>query len=153
MAKQPKKGAPKTRAKLGVGHRQPRTVAARPEDGTDQPKFSFRYADLPGRWWPQQHETAEILSFLCEMSRLTWQQIKAQTTDGRKKHHYQPLDSVSPEAQRRFTELRLEGIFEEYFRFRLGGRKRLWGFLVDGVFYPLWWDAHHAVYPVTKRHT
>jgi hypothetical protein len=30
----------------------------------------------------------------------------------------------------------------------VGNRKRLWGFVAAGVFYLLWWDSEHLVYPV-----
>ena len=30
--------------------------------------------------------------------------------------------------------------------FRLGNTRRLWG-IIDDVFYPVWWDANHKVYP------
>ena len=38
-------------------------------------------------------------------------------------------------------------------RFRLGGKKRLYGFLVDNEFHLLWWDPNHEVWPSKKRHT
>ena len=53
----------------------------------------------------------------------------------------------SLEAQKRLTDLHLDETFEDLFRFRVGGKKRLWGFEVDGVFHVLWWDAEHQVYP------
>jgi hypothetical protein len=47
--------------------------------------------------------------------------------------------------------LRLNEIFEDdMFRFRLAGEKRLWGFRVGNVFYVLWWDASHRVYPTER---
>lgn len=71
------------------------------------------------------------------MAQLTWKEIRAQQTGGRsrhKKHHDQALESVCPEAQKRFNRLRLDGTCEEYFRFRLSNDKRLWGFLSGSVF-------------------
>lgn len=155
----PKKGQPKTRVQLrpGLGDRQPKTIVRHPHDDHDRPKFSFRHVD---RWqWCEGDEAAELLAFVCEMSRLTWTEIKSQMTgEGRygprhKKHHYQAFDSVSTAAQKRLAELHLDATFEEFFRFRVGGEKRLWGFLVEGVFYALWWDPDHAVKLVTKRGT
>lgn len=166
MGKQkPKKGQPRTLAHVrqGSGDRQPKTVVGTPRaDG--YPSFSFRYADrsYSGMWeWPPTGEDLdEVLDFLCEMSRLTWLEIKSQLTgSGRrgsrhKKHHYQDSDGVCLEAQRRFGELGLDAVFDQYFRFRLGGEKRLWGFLTDdGVFHVLWWDPDHKVCPSEKRHT
>lgn len=165
MAKaKPKKGVTKTRAipGAGLGGRHPKTIARGPGDGQDRPKFSFRYADRSdnGGWrWPEGDDAAEVLNFLADMSCLTWTEIKAQLTGSgkygprHKKHHYQAFDTVSPEAQKRFAQLGLERTFEEYFRFRLAGEKRLWGFLVEGVFYVLWWDTAHKVCLTEKRNT
>jgi len=37
---------------------------------------------------------------------------------------------------------------------RVKGESRVWGFLDDaGVLYVVWWDPHHKVYPVAKKHT
>ena len=35
----------------------------------------------------------------------------------------------------------------------LSGTKRLWGFRKDGVFYVLWWDPDHTVYPTELNDT
>jgi hypothetical protein len=32
------------------------------------------------------------------------------------------------------------------FRFRLGGKKRLWGFRRQRIFYVVWWDWNHQVF-------
>ncbi len=154
-----KKGKPKTtvRPSPGSGERHPKTtVRPIPEQDENKPLFSFRYADRThyGSWsWPDGDAAREILDFVCDMSELNWTEISAQQTGGRqrhRKHHHQNFESVSPEAQARVTELRYDEIFEEYYRFRLSGQKRLWGFRRQGVFYPLWWDAQHAVYPTEQ---
>jgi hypothetical protein len=144
---------------VGVGRRRQETVVQGPDDGDHVPKFSFRYADRGhnGAWgWPGGDSAAEVLNFLCDMSQLTWNEIKNQRTGGKdrhKKHHHQAVDAVCAEAQRRFAELRLDEVFEEFFRFRLGGQKRLWGFVVASVYYVVWWDPDHQVCPSEKRHT
>lgn len=38
-------------------------------------------------------------------------------------------------------------------RLRLGGKRRLYGFREDNVFYVLWWDPEHDVYPSPKKNT
>src|SRR5690349_5045117 len=46
----------------------------------------------------------EIVQFLQQMERLTWTEIRAQTTGGRtghRKHHSIEIESLCPEAQRR----------------------------------------------------
>ncbi|MBO3743617.1 hypothetical protein [Actinoplanes flavus] len=56
---------------------------------------------------------------------------------------------AADEAQERIAQLRLDEVFgDEIFRFRVANRRRLWGFIAAGVFYILWWDAEHLVYPL-----
>jgi hypothetical protein len=106
-----------------------------------------------GRNWCSPEHSAEnacaIRSFMIEMSALYWHEIHSQTTGGRerhRKHHAQSWDSICDEAQRRWLEIGRDE--EELFRFRAGGRERLWGFRAGHVFYLVWWDAEHQIYPV-----
>lgn len=107
--------------------------------------------------WPKSgnQDAWEILQFLCEASKLTWGEVMSQMTGPphrrRKRNHAHPLDSVCVAAQNRIAELRLDEIFEELFRFRISGEKRLWGFRVEDVFHLLWWDPRHQVFPTEKN--
>lgn len=38
-------------------------------------------------------------------------------------------------------------------RIALGGRPRLYGFLVGNIFHVVWWDPEHEVWPSQKKHT
>ncbi len=106
--------------------------------------LSFHF-DLSG------DHAVKLIKFLAEMTKLTWSQVWAQETGGRnrhKKHHVQAVDTLCKEAQDRFATLRLGETFgEDMFRFRLDSGGRLWGCVRDGVFYPVWWDPDHEVYP------
>lgn len=62
-------------------------------------------------------------------------------------HHEQGVGSLLDEAQNRWLELGLEE-FDTAFRFRLGGKRRFWGFRVQGHFFGVWWDREHSLYPV-----
>jgi hypothetical protein len=135
------------------GSRKPAAVVGIPDaDDLRPPVFSFLFADrdFNAAWsWPTDAEAGEVLRFLCEMSRYTWTEIMGQRRDsGGMIHHEQAIDTVCQEAQDRITELGHDQRFEWLFRFAIGGRKRLWGFVTDGVFYVLWWDRDHQVYPV-----
>ncbi|WP_306204092.1 hypothetical protein [Actinoplanes sp. RD1] len=127
--------------------------------GEDGLTFSLRYADhgYRGAWaWPRGAATEEVFSFLCHVGALTWDEIAGQLFSTKRgshrKHHSQHVDTLCPEARRRIEALKCKQRFgEKIFRFRVGGRKRLWGFKRDGVFYILWWDAEHRVYPAEAR--
>ncbi len=76
-----------------------------------------------------------------------------------------PVESIRDEAQTRLLELREEQEgkverkeiaapvlryvdSEDLFRFRLGNLPRLWGFRIVNVFYLLWYDSEHEIYPI-----
>lgn len=154
-------GVPKTtaRPRPSGGRLSPKAQRRGPDAGGHKVTFSFEFADrgYEGAWsWPDGPEAALLLTFLCDVSASTWDEIRAQQTGGRnrhKKHHSQSFDSVVPAAQQRIADRRLDETFEEFFRFRLSGEQRLWGFQVGGVFYVLWWDRNHEVTPTALRHT
>ncbi|WP_305784137.1 hypothetical protein [Symbioplanes lichenis] len=121
--------------------------------------FSFRYADhgYRGAWaWPRAAEAEEVLNFFCHIGSSTWNEVKGQMTGSRsgshRKHHEQHVEHLCSEAQQRLVALKHTHKFgTTIFRFRVGGRKRLWGFVNHGVFYVVWWDAEHQVYPIAKK--
>lgn len=122
----------------------------------------FELADRDGQWsWGQLRNwcTPEarggagcvIRASLNDMSHLTWSEILSQTTGGRerhRKHHSQSWDSLCQEAQERW--LAIERTEEELFRFRVGGKERIWGVRQGATFFVVWWDAEHKVYPTEK---
>jgi hypothetical protein len=154
--KRTRTGSPK---RIATGEKIAKTDASAlrgPETGEHKVTFSFHHADrgYRGDWsWPASDDAHDLLQFLCNVGSLTWNEVKAQLFNSKngshRKHHFQGIDTLCPEAQTRITQLRLDEIFgDEIFRFRVGNRKRLWGFVAAGVFYLLWWDSEHLVYPV-----
>ena len=130
-----------------------------------QMKMSFKlfeYADRVGEWsWGQRRNWCSpdaregagcaIRLTMNEMSQLSWAEILAQTTGGKerhKKHHPQSWDSLCNEAQERWMEI--DRTEEELFRFRVGGKQRIWGVRQGPTFFVVWWDAEHQIYPTEK---
>lgn len=119
---------------------------------------SFRYADkgYVGAWsWPQEtsNHAHTLLEFLCDISRSSWREVRSQMAGSKhgahRKHHDMDVATLCAEAKDRIAKLQLAEVFgDDIFRFRLGNKLRLWGFIAAGVFYVLWWDAAHAVYPL-----
>lgn len=149
--------SPRTNVKPGPGRgvKLPKADAQPlPVAGDDYPTYSFHYADRShnGSWrWPSGDEASEIINFLCDMAKIKWSEIMNHQSGGHRKHHPQAIESLCREAQDRLTDLHYDEIFTDVFRFRLSGRKRLWGSLVDGIFYVLWWDPEHQVYPTERN--
>jgi hypothetical protein len=67
-------------------------------------------------------------------------------TGGDQRHKAYPVGIICHEAQKRLEEIGLDDL-DEVFRFRLASKPRLYGFLVQHIFYVLWWDPEHNVYP------
>lgn len=153
MAKQPKT---KALPQAGGGGRNPKTnVSVASSPSHDLPVVSFQYADREAEknpWpWPEGDALGEMIHFLCGISTTTWHELRNQMWGGKdrhRKHHGMAFDVVCEQAQQRLAKSKLDEVFDEFFRFRLDGKTRLWGFERSGVFYLLWWDPDHSVYPV-----
>jgi hypothetical protein len=110
-------------------------------------------ADCDGCWsWGQRGWTEEdwkniIEPKLSNFETMLWREIEAAISDsGHKMHHSMPVDVIHDECQCRLIELeKLDG---DIYRFRLGNRRRLWGFRILNVFEILWYDPTHKVYEV-----
>ncbi len=101
---------------------------------------------------PTGEEAREILSFLRDMGRCTWTEILTMRSGGRPEHHFQEAETFDADAKRDFKKAKLDERFsEEMFRFRLGSRKRLWGFRHEATFHVVWWDDEHKVYPTEPK--
>jgi hypothetical protein len=109
-------------------------------------------ADQDGEWswgareWGATAWNDIILPKLTDWQRLRWREIDTfATPEGHKSHHNMSISSICNEAQDRLVEL--EQIEDDIFRFRLGNRRRLWGFRIVSEFQILWYDPLHQVYP------
>jgi hypothetical protein len=83
----------------------------------------------------------DVIKRLSGFETMLWQQIHG------KDHHYN-YKGICPEAKKRLFERKLEQWVDHLYSLKLRNVWRLWGLLIDGVFYVLWWDPDHSVYPV-----
>jgi hypothetical protein len=149
---------PKTARQPATAARAPKTTVDVAESQHSTPLFCFRHVDRATSgtyvFKPSDEHANLILAFICEMSRLTWAQICAQTTGGKKayrKHHPMPIAVLESEPQKDLERSKLHETFgDEMFRFRLGNKRRLWGFRRGRTFHVVWWDWDHDVYPTDK---
>lgn len=119
-----------------------------------QMTWSFNNSDCSGTWsWGEQRQwSSEIWASiiepkLTEFSKLTWAEIdRLASGSGHKMHHNMAVDVICDEAQYRLIELENEN--DPIFRFRLGNKRRLWGFRTVAEFEILWFDGAHKIYPV-----
>lgn len=101
-------------------------------------------------WHPEEWDDVISPPFQC-FAQLTWQEIdRFSSESGHKMHHGHEVGDLVFEAQQRWLELDLEQ-YDSVFRFRLGGTKRVWGFIVQAHFHIVSWDRSHSIYP-TEMH-
>ncbi len=151
----PKGGRPKAIKGLDPAPKTPKALAKLiSEDGQRlRPLFNLSLVDrtYSGIWgWHllSDVDARRVLDLMCDMAALTWNEVRQQTSSGHKRHHYQEVSSLCPEARDRVIEQGLDDMSERMFRFRLDGSGRLWGYEIgDGVFHIVWWDPDHKVYP------
>lgn len=72
------------------------------------------------------------------------------TPDNRE--HYQNIDGIIPEAIKWLTgRPALQDCTDLLWTFRKSGKHRVWGILIDDVFFLLWNDPEHKICPSRKR--
>lgn len=148
--------SPKKLSKAEARHqrKEVRRSSAPPEP-IDGKLFEWSAADLDHKfdqewnWKLTAAETAELLSLLEELAKLTWREVRQLNANGHKRHHAQPVQSVCQAAQKRLEEIELD--LEELFRLRHGSTLRIWGYLVGPVFRIIWYDRNHRVYPTEPK--
>lgn len=115
--------------------------------------WTHDHADREGQWsWGQAREwgydawSKVIYPKLQDFEKLLWREIESLTTGtGHRMHHAMDVDTICKESQDRLVEILKDE--DEIYRFRLGNRRRLWGFRIVNVFEILWYDPEHRIYP------
>lgn len=118
------------------------------------------HSDTDGNWsWqePRQWGSWEYLNtikhHMDSHTNNAWSEVEAFTYSGKQKYRkhlnkYQGVESICPEAQERWMSLENLAQFEELFRMRLGGGKRIWGVRVQHLFFLVWYERYHKICPV-----
>lgn len=117
------------------------------------PAWAFHKCDLECEKWSIRECDSfydDIISKLASYEGLTWAEIQA-ASGGKKRgtnNHFEYISGMIKEAQKRAKELRLD--VDQLFSLRLTGEMRLYGIVDRGVFYALWLDKNHEIYPSSK---
>jgi hypothetical protein len=121
------------------------------------PTFSFALADnaYQGDWgWHllDAEASKRLMTFILDVSRLTWAEVRGRTGAGNTKkhriHHDHAISNLCSTAQTLLLGQRYVELGGEVFSFHVDALERLWGFELNGVFYVVWWDPKHLVYPL-----
>lgn len=142
------KRVPKPRRVPSAG-KHPR-IAISPDHFEDaRPVWRFSLMDVGGPWSCARLDAEtfqRIIEKLKSYEAQSWKELQA----NRNNHcGAMPVAVLCSEAQNRLDEIRQH--HDELFKLNLGGAARLWGIRDRGIFYVLWWDPDHTVYPMNIK--
>lgn len=119
-------------------------------DAARRPCWRIQYVDKGGPFAWTKIEPGDLLTVLGALANyetMNWTDIEA-----RKSCHKMPTASVSKEARQRLDEIELDDV-EDLYQLQVNNRFRVFGMRDRNIFYVLWWDPEHQVYPTQKRNT
>ena len=121
------------------------------------PRWMFQRCDFDHSKWGMLCNSGKLTDFFRYLSNLECQKWGEILTDksGRRsntRNHHIPLTDIIREAQKRATEINVDE-FDDLCSIAVSGRMRVWGYIIDGLFYIIWFDPEHEIYPSEKRHT
>jgi hypothetical protein len=115
--------------------------------------WSSEKKDIIGRWsWGQSRNWGlplwrkNILPFLHHYEKKMWKDIHRENAGDDHRFKTYETSKICKEARERLVELKIDDL-EDISRFRLGNRPRLYGIMCQHVFFLLWWDPEHNIYP------
>ncbi len=115
------------------------------------PCWRFNLCDKEHRDWNANIEkfNKKLFEKLKNYETMTWEEIKRQTHDkGKSKNHFVGVSDLSKPAQNRIIELNYDD--DQLFSLAFENKLRIYGRLDGGIFYIIWIDENHTVYPVKK---
>lgn len=110
--------------------------------------------DTEGAWswdeprqWTDDEWSLTIDPAFREFAQMTWAHVDSLSSGSEHKmHHAQSYERIVHEAQKRWMHLKLGEFADSIFRFRLGGTRRAWGYIVQAHFHFVWWERHHKLH-------
>ncbi len=122
----------------GYGDRPFRLSLRHLDSGEDSP---WPFHDL------SDQDITDLGLLLANVIRLSWDDIELIKDGSGYVHGYRTVSDLSRAGYERFSKLPQEVTDQEdsLFRFKVTTDKRIWGFVLDDIFYVLWWDPRHQV--------
>ncbi|KAB1979239.1 hypothetical protein [Streptomyces triticiradicis] len=115
--------------------------------------WRFTHLDREGPWGLHSLDHARLLELISEMVKFESQTINELFRQG----EWPGKCHDVPQLPNRAALDRLDAIgladMTKIWKLRIGGKGRLWGFLVGNVFHVVWWDPEHEVWPSKLRNT
>lgn len=122
-----------------------------------KPRWLFQRCDFEHSKWGMTSNADKLTDYFKYLSALehqSWGEILTVTSGRRNntRNHHVPLTDIIKDAQKRAEERNLDE-FDELCSIAVCGRMRIWGYIVDGLFYIIWFDSNHEICPSEKRNT
>jgi hypothetical protein len=121
-----------------------------------RPSWSFSrcHFDHP-RWGLEKHsgKLLAIIQFFSGLEGQRWGDVLTSTAGrgGNTRNHMIPTDRFSNDIQEMIMDRKLH-VFDNLYSLAMSNMERLYGVIIDGVFFLVWYDPKHEIYPVGKRH-
>lgn len=118
------------------------------------PLWSFKKLDNGYSKWGLVHAknlNQDVIEKLSAYEKMIWDDI-IKSSGGRShgnNSHFENVSDLISEAQKRWRDLKLDE-YDRVFSLRLSGLHRLYGIVDNGVFYIVWYDQDHEIYPRKK---
>lgn len=131
-------------------------VRMHPANISGKPVFRFELLDRNGEYAfdlsRDDFNEHDFLEKMIHYSQMSWGDIERQTHDkGKSKHHFlRPYERLSRPARTRLVQMQLDDFSDSIFSFAFNNLTRIIGIRVEDLFYVLWYDASHGVYPVSR---
>lgn len=115
------------------------------------PRWAFKKMDTEHpRWAIGSCDSVyeSIITKLRDYEGMTWQEIMS-ASGGRSSgtnNHFEDVADLCKEARDRMIELHMEDV-DRIFSLRLTSKERLYGILEEGIFFVIWHDPNHEIYP------
>lgn len=136
--------------------KSPRIVADPESWKKKSPVWAFNLYRIQEHRWSVECEDFAIncVPKLKQFEGMTWEEILRQTHDkGKSSNHFiLSLDLLCREAQKILMDEQCYPV-DQLFSLRIDNRRRLIGFLDDGIFCILWYDQNHEIVKSNKKHT
>ena len=121
------------------------------------PRWMFQRCDFDHPKWgmtPNAGELTKVFKYLSNLENRKWGDILTDKSGRRNntRNHHIELSDILSEAQKRAVAINVDE-FDTLCSIAVGGRERVWGYISDGVFYIIWFDMQHEIYPYEKQNT
>lgn len=97
----------------------------------------------------EDHPALSVLAKFRDLERLGRRRLVGNLGDPVKVYD---VENLPEHVRDRLVEIGRDEL-DKVCRLRLSGKARLYGALQGNVFYVLWWDPDHQVFPSRKKHT